>query len=67
MFEYTWAKIHAGLNDLPAALLLTAVLFDLAGWALKRETLRAVMQRGEAALVRAPTALRSSAGPARLE
>jgi len=42
MLEYTWAKIHAALNDLPAALFLTAVLFDLAGWALKRETLRAV-------------------------
>lgn len=42
MLEYTWARVHAALNDLPAALLLVAVLFDLAGWALKRETLRAV-------------------------
>jgi len=42
MLEYTWAKAHAALNDLPAALFLVAVLFDLAGWALKRETLRAV-------------------------
>lgn len=42
MLDYTWAKLHAALNDLPAALLLAAVLFDLAGWALKRETLRAV-------------------------
>lgn len=42
MLEYTWAKAHAALNDLPAALFLAAVLFDLAGWALKRETLRAV-------------------------
>jgi uncharacterized membrane protein len=42
MLEYTWAKAHAAFNDLPAALLLVAVLFDLAGWALKRETLRAV-------------------------
>jgi uncharacterized membrane protein len=42
MLDYTWAKIHAALNDLPAAFLLAAVLFDLAGWALKRETLRAV-------------------------
>lgn len=41
MFEYTWAMRHAALNDLPAALLLAAVLFDLAGWALKRDTLRA--------------------------
>lgn len=42
MLEYTWAKAHAALNDLPAALFLAAVLFDLAGWVLKRETLRAV-------------------------
>ena len=42
MLDYTWAKAHAALNDLPAALFLAAVLFDLAGWALKRETLRAV-------------------------
>ena len=41
MLTYTWATTHAALNDLPAALLLTAVLFDLAGWALKLETLRA--------------------------
>jgi len=42
MLEYTWAMRHAALNDLPAALLLAAVCFDLAGWALKRDTLRAV-------------------------
>ena len=42
MLEYTWAKAHAALNDLPAALFLAAVLFELAGWALRRETLRAV-------------------------
>lgn len=41
MLAYTWATMHAALNDFPAALLLTAVLFDLAGWALRRETLRA--------------------------
>lgn len=41
MFGYTWATFHAAVNDLPAALLLAAVLFDLAGWALRRETLRA--------------------------
>lgn len=40
MFE-TWAKLHASLNDLPAALLAAAVLFELAGWLLKRETVRA--------------------------
>jgi len=42
MLDYTWAKAHAAANDLPAALFLAAVLFDLAGSALKRETLRAV-------------------------
>jgi uncharacterized membrane protein len=42
MLEYTWAKAHAALNDLPAALFVAAVLFDLAGWSLRRETLRAV-------------------------
>jgi uncharacterized membrane protein len=41
MFEYTWAKVHATLNDLPSALLVAAVLFELAGWWLKRETMRA--------------------------
>jgi uncharacterized membrane protein len=40
MFE-TWAKLHAALNDFPAALLAAAVLFELAGWLLKRETVRA--------------------------
>ncbi len=40
MFE-TWAKLHAALNDLPAALLAAAVLFELTGWLLKRETVRA--------------------------
>jgi len=40
MFE-TWARLHAALNDLPAALLLAAVLFELFGWLLKRETVRA--------------------------
>lgn len=42
MLDYTWAKLHAAVNDLPAAFLLAAVLFDVAGWALRRETLRAV-------------------------
>lgn len=41
MFGYDWPRLHAALNDLPAALLLVAVLFDLGGWALKRETIRA--------------------------
>jgi uncharacterized membrane protein len=33
------ARLHAALNDLPAALLLVAVLFDLASWLWKRESL----------------------------
>jgi uncharacterized membrane protein len=39
MFGYDAVRLHAALNDLPGALLLVAVLFDLAGWALKRESL----------------------------
>ncbi len=31
MLGYDWPRLHAALNDLPAALLLVAVLFDLAG------------------------------------
>lgn len=41
MFGYDWPRLHAALNDLPAALLLVAVLFDVGGWLLKRETIRA--------------------------
>jgi uncharacterized membrane protein len=36
---YDAARLHAALNDLPAALLLVAVLFDLASWLWKRESL----------------------------
>lgn len=36
---YDAARLHAALNDLPAALLVAAVLFDLAGWLRKRESL----------------------------
>lgn len=39
MFGYDLPRLHAALNDLPPALLLVAVLFDLAGWLLKRESL----------------------------
>lgn len=39
MFGYDAARLHAALNDLPAALLLVAVLFDLAAWWRKRESL----------------------------
>jgi uncharacterized membrane protein len=39
MFGYDAPRWHAVLNDLPAALLLVAVLFDLAAAARKRESL----------------------------
>jgi uncharacterized membrane protein len=39
MFGYDAARWHAVINDLPAALLFVAVLFDLAAGALKRESL----------------------------
>jgi uncharacterized membrane protein len=40
--DYDWPRLHAALNDLPTALLLTAVLFDLAALATKREGFRLV-------------------------
>jgi uncharacterized membrane protein len=40
MFGYDWPRLHAALNDLPAALLLVAVLFDLAGAFTRRPSLR---------------------------
>ncbi|HKT60848.1 MAG TPA: DUF2231 domain-containing protein [Gemmatimonadales bacterium] len=40
MFGYDWPRLHAALNDLPAALLLVAVLFDLASVILRRPPLR---------------------------
>jgi len=39
MFGYDAARWHALLNDFPAALLLVAVLFDIAAAATKRESL----------------------------
>ena len=54
MLGYDWPRLHAALNDLPAALLLVAVLFDLAG-ATRRPALRVagfwtlVVGRGRAA------------------
>jgi uncharacterized membrane protein len=39
MFGYDAARWHAALNDLPAALLVVAVLFDLAAAATRRESL----------------------------
>ena len=41
MFGYDAARLHAALNDLPAVLLPMAVLFDLLGAFLKRESLKA--------------------------
>ena len=40
MFGYDWPRLHAALNDLPAALLLASVLFDVATWITRRESLR---------------------------
>jgi uncharacterized membrane protein len=40
MLGYDWPRLHAALNDLPAALLLTAVLFDLIAAATRRPALR---------------------------
>jgi len=42
MFGYDWPRLHAALNDLPAALLVVAVLFDLAAALARRPTLRVV-------------------------
>jgi uncharacterized membrane protein len=40
MLGYDWPRLHAALNDLPAALLVVAMLFDLASVALHRPALR---------------------------
>ena len=42
MLGYDWPRLHAALNDLPAALLLVAVLFDLAALATRRPAFRVV-------------------------
>jgi len=39
MFGLDLPRLHAAINDLPAALLVAALLFDLAGWLMKRESL----------------------------
>ena len=41
MLGYDWPRLHAALNDLPAALLFATVLFDFGAWVTKRESLRA--------------------------
>ncbi len=40
MLGYDWPRLHAALNDLPAALLATAVLFDLLAALTRRPSLR---------------------------
>ncbi|HEX7336129.1 MAG TPA: DUF2231 domain-containing protein [Gemmatimonadales bacterium] len=40
MLGYDWPRLHALLNDFPAALLVTAVLFDLIGLATRRPGFR---------------------------
>jgi uncharacterized membrane protein len=42
MTGYDWPRLHAALNDLPTALLLTAILFEVAALATKREAFRLV-------------------------
>jgi uncharacterized membrane protein len=42
MFGYDWPRLHAALNDLPTALLLTAVFFDLLSAITKRPGFRQV-------------------------
>src|SRR5256886_16083177 len=41
MCGYDWPRFHAAVNDLPAALLLVTVLFDLGAWLTKRQSLKA--------------------------
>ena len=42
MLGYDWPRLHAALNDLPIALLLAAVLFDLLALGTRRESFRLV-------------------------
>jgi uncharacterized membrane protein len=42
MFGYDWPRLHAALNDLPAALLLMAALFELLALATRKESFRQV-------------------------
>jgi len=42
MFGYDWPRLHAALNDLPAALLLVAALFELLAVATRKESFRQV-------------------------
>ena len=40
MLGYDWPRLHAALNDLPAAVLLVAVIFDVLAAITKRPSLR---------------------------
>jgi uncharacterized membrane protein len=42
MLGYDWPRLHAALNDLPTALLLTSLLFQIAALATKRDGFRLV-------------------------
>lgn len=42
MFDYDWPRLHAVLNDLPAALFVAAVFFDVTGAVTKRPPFRQV-------------------------
>src|SRR3979409_38257 len=45
MLGYDWPRFHAAVNDLPAALLLVTVLFDVAAWLTQRASLQAAAPR----------------------
>ena len=42
MFGYDWPRLHAALNDLPAALLLVAAFFELLALATRKDSFRQV-------------------------
>lgn len=42
MFGYDWPRLHAALNDLPTALLVTAALFELLALTTRKESFRQV-------------------------
>jgi uncharacterized membrane protein len=42
MFGYDWPRLHAALNDLPTALLVTTALFELLALATRREAFRQI-------------------------
>jgi uncharacterized membrane protein len=42
MLGYDWPRLHAALNDLPIALLLVAVMFDVVAAVTKRQSFRQI-------------------------